>query len=203
MKRAKIKREIQVLETLRGHPRIVTLLDYVVDPSTRTPAIVMEYVRNVEFRTLYPMLSKEDIRRYIHQILEGLAFAHSRGIIHRDIKPGNVLFDHEARQAKIADWGLADFYLPHKAYNVRVASRYFKAPELLVGNGNYDYQLDVWSVGCMLAGMMFAREPFFKGADNQDQLVKIAKFIGTEEVLAYCSACGVKLDAYYDDKLIK
>jgi casein kinase II subunit alpha len=47
-----------------------------------------------------------------------------------------------------------------------VASRYFKAPELLVGNGHYDYQLDVWSVGCMLAGMMFNREPFFKGADN-------------------------------------
>ena len=69
MKRAKIKREIQILETLRGHPRIVELLDYVVDPSTRTPAINMEYIRNVEFRTLYPMLTKEDIRIYIHQIL--------------------------------------------------------------------------------------------------------------------------------------
>lgn len=51
---------------------------------------------------------------------------------------------------------------------MRVASRYFKAPELLLGNQYYDYQLDIWSVGCMLAGMMFVREPFFKGADNQD-----------------------------------
>jgi casein kinase II subunit alpha len=49
---------------------------------------------------------------------------------------------------------------------VRVASRYFKAPELLVGNSYYDYQMDMWGVGCLFAGIMFAREPFFKGTDN-------------------------------------
>jgi casein kinase II subunit alpha len=55
----------------------------------------------------------------------------------------------------------------------------------------------------MLAGMMFSREPFFKGADNQDQLVKIAKFIGTEDIMAYCEKYRIVLDTYYDDKLIK
>jgi casein kinase II subunit alpha len=69
---------------------------------------------------------------------------------------------------RIADWGLADFYYPGKKFNCRVASRYFKGPELLVGMTHYDYQLDVWSTGCMLAGMIFQREPFFKGADNYD-----------------------------------
>ena len=109
----------------------------------------------------------EDMARfYIIEMILAIDSIHRLRYVHRDIKPGNVLFDHQARRVKIADWGLADFYLPNKNYNVRVASRYFKAPELLVGNGYYDYQLDIWSVGCMLGGMIFNREPFFKGADN-------------------------------------
>ena len=58
---------------------------------------------------------------------------------------------------------------------MRVASRYFKGPELLVDLQDYDYGLDMWSLGCMFAGMIFRKEPFFYGHDNYDQLVKIAK----------------------------
>ena len=96
-------------------------------------------MENVDFRTLYPILTKEDIKTYIFQILKGLDFAHSKGVIHRDIKPGNVLINNKLKLVKIVDWGLADFYIPNKAYNVRVASRYFKGPELLVGHKEYDY----------------------------------------------------------------
>jgi len=88
--------------------------------------------------------------------------------VHRDIKPGNVLINYNTKKLKIADWGLGDFYVPGIPFNVRVASRYFKGPELLLGNNFYDYSLDVWSTGCMMAGMMFNREPFFKGSDNDD-----------------------------------
>ena len=83
------------------------------------------------------------------------------------------------------DWGLAEFYHPGQEYNVRVASRYFKGPELLIDLQTYDYSLDIWSLGCMFAGMIFQKEPFFQGKDNYDQLVKIAKVLGTDELLAY------------------
>lgn len=64
-----------------------------------------------------------------------------------------------------------------REYNVRVASRYFKGPELLVDFQEYDYALDLWSLGCMFSGMIFKKEPFFHGHDNYDQLVKIAKVV--------------------------
>lgn len=76
------------------------------------------------------------------------------GIMHRDIKPQNVLIDNQQKIIKIIDWGLADYYLPNKEYNVRVASRYYKGPELLVNNKYYDYSMDMWSLGCMFAGMV-------------------------------------------------
>lgn len=97
--------------------------------------------------------------------------------MHRDVKPHNVMVDHELRKLRLIGWGLAEFYHPGKEYNVRVASRYFKGPELLVDLQDYDYSLDMWSLGCMFAGMIFRKEPFFYGHDNQDQLVKIAKVL--------------------------
>jgi casein kinase II subunit alpha len=76
------------------------------------------------------------------------------GIMHRDVKPHNVMIDHGRRKLRLIDWGLAEFYHADQDYNVRVASRYFKGPELLVDMQDYDYSLDMWSLGCMFAGMV-------------------------------------------------
>lgn len=63
------------------------------DPSTKTPSLVMEYIPCTEFRQLYPQLQADDIKWILLQVLRGLDYAHSKGVIHRDIKPGNVLMD--------------------------------------------------------------------------------------------------------------
>ena len=130
------------------------------------------------------------------------------------------MIDHENRRLRLIDWGLAEFYHPGQEYNVRVASRYFKGPELLVDYQMYDYSLDMWSLGCMLASMIFRKEPFFHGwvlniqhicinfvpyhrHDNYDQLVRIAKVLGTEELYEYLDKYQIELDPRFSDILGK
>ncbi|KAI3360457.1 hypothetical protein L3Q82_002349 [Scortum barcoo] len=170
VKKKKIKREIKILENLRGGPNIISLLDIVKDPVSRTPALVFEHVNNTDFKAL--------------------DYCHSMGIMHRDVKPHNVMIDHEHRKLRLIDWGLAEFYHPNQEYNVRVASRYFKGPELLVDYQMYDYSLDMWSLGCMLASMIFRKEPFFHGHDNYDQ-----------DLYDYIDKYNIELDPRFNDIL--
>jgi len=199
VKKKKIKREIKILQNLCGGQNIVKLLDIVRDQQSKTPSLIFEYVNNTDFKVLYPTLTDYDIRYYIYELLKALDYCHSQGIMHRDVKPHNVMIDHEQRKIRLIDWGLAEFYHPGKEYNVRVASRYFKGPELLVDLEDYDYSLDMWSLGCMFAGMIFRKEPFFYGHDNYDQLVKIAKVLGTAELNAYLNKYNLELDLHLED----
>jgi len=205
VKKTKIKREIKILQTLKGGPNVVELIDVVRDPATKTPALITEYIDtgDQDFRTLYKKFTDFDIRFYIFEVLKALDYCHSKGIMHRDVKHHNVMIDHAQRKLRLIDWGLAEFYHPGQEYNVRVASRYFKGPELLVDFQAYDYSLDMWSLGCMFAGMIFKKEPFFQGKDNYDQLVKIAKVLGTDDLATYLDKYNIVLDSHYDDILGK
>lgn len=118
-----------------------------------------------------------DNRYYLFRVLEALDYCHSKGIMHRDVKPQNIIVDHENKILKLIDWGLAEFYHANVEYNVRVnppnfkgnftkmglngclteeqvSSRPFKGPELLVDYQKYDYSLDIWSTGAMFASMV-------------------------------------------------
>lgn len=195
----KIKREVKILQNLAGGPNIIRLLDLVIEPESRTPSFIFELVRAIDHRQLYPQLSDFDIRFYMFELLRALDFAHSRGIMHRDVKPHNVMIDPVQRTLRLIDWGLAEFYHPGVPYNVRVASRYYKGPELLVDFFEYDYSLDMWSLGCMLAGIIFMKDIFFHGADNNDQLVKIVEVLGSNDFKTYLDRYDLVLGEHYND----
>ncbi|QID85433.1 Casein kinase II subunit alpha' [Saccharomyces pastorianus] len=199
VKMKKIYRELKILTNLTGGPNVVGLYDIVQDADSKIPALIFEEIKNVDFRTLYPTFKLPDIQFYFTQILIALDYCHSMGIMHRDVKPQNVMIDPTERKLRLIDWGLAEFYHPGIDYNVRVASRYHKGPELLVNLNQYDYSLDLWSVGCMLAAIVFKKEPFFKGSSNPDQLVKIAAVLGTKELLGYLGKYGLHLPSEYDN----
>jgi casein kinase II subunit alpha len=203
VRKKKIKREIKILQNLQGGTNIVKLLDIVRDPASKTISLVFEYINNVDHKILYPQFTDFDVRYYIYEILKALDFCHSKGIMHRDVKPQNIMIDHEKRTLRLIDWGLAEFYFPDKDYNVRVASRYFKGPELLVDYQYYEYSLDIWGLGCMMAAIIFMKEPFFHGEDNYDQLEKIAKVLGTNELFEYLDKYEIELDSHFEGVLGK
>jgi casein kinase II subunit alpha len=98
VKKKKIKREIKILQNLAGGPNVVALLDVVRDNQSKTPSLVFEAINNTDFRTLYPRFSDYDVRFYVYELLKALDFCHSKGIMHRDVKPHNVMIDHEKRK---------------------------------------------------------------------------------------------------------
>nr|CAH7732228.1 unnamed protein product [Callosobruchus chinensis] len=171
-------REISLLKGLR-HSSIVELLD--VMQTTDKLYLVFEYLdldlKRYLDNTKSP-LEAEFIRSYMKQLIEALAYLHSHRILHRDLKPQNLLVDKEGH-IKLADFGLSrSFSLPTRTYTHEVVTVWYRAPELLLGARMYCTGIDIWSLGCVMAEM-FTKRAIFPGDSEIDQLYKIFKILGT------------------------
>lgn len=129
------------------------------------------------------LLSDTHIQYIIYQILRGLKYIHSADILHRDLKPNNILLNTEC-QVKICDFGLArgiDFESGNPRMSTSyVQTRWYRAPELLLNTDQVTKAIDVWSVGCILAELL-GRKPLFRGTDYLDQIDKILDIVGSPD----------------------
>ncbi|KAL6872178.1 casein kinase II, alpha subunit [Trichoderma novae-zelandiae] len=180
-----IEQELKILCSLRGGPNILELEDIVRDGQMGTPSLVFEYVENTDFRRLYPTFGDDEAIYYMKELLKALEFCHSKSIMHRNVRPHNILIDQSRRKLRLFGWEYAEVYVPNSRYSVRVGQGFTKAPELLLQYEEYDCSLDMWNAGVVLASIIFKKEPFFHGVSNFHFLLTIAGVLGTKGLLNY------------------
>ncbi|KAG9030336.1 Mitogen-activated protein kinase [Tulasnella sp. JGI-2019a] len=189
-------REIKLLHHFRGHKNITCLydMDIIFEPNGNFNEVylyeeLMEADLHAIVRSGQP-LSDAHFQSFLYQTLCGLKYIHSANVLHRDLKPGNLLVNADC-ELKICDFGLARGYTPaggqappSKAAGNQgfmteyVATRWYRAPEIMLSFANYTTAIDVWSVGCILAELLGGK-PIFKGRDYVDQLNQILHYLGT------------------------
>jgi negative regulator of PHO system len=118
------------------------------------------------------------IKSFMHQLLQGIDFCHTNRVLHRDLKPQNLLINLKG-QLKLADFGLARaFGIPVNTFSNEVVTLWYRAPDVLLGSRTYNTSIDIWSAGCIMAEMYSGR-PLFPGTTNEDQLIRIFRIMGT------------------------
>lgn len=136
------------------------------------------------------VLTPSHIKAYMLMTLQGLEYLHQHWILHRDLKPNNLLLD-ENGVLKLADFGLAkSFGSPNRAYTHQVVTRWYRAPELLFGARMYGVGVDMWAVGCILAELLL-RVPFLPGDSDLDQLTRIFETLGTPTEEQWPDMCSL------------
>ncbi|XP_039183974.1 cyclin-dependent kinase 3 isoform X2 [Crotalus tigris] len=172
-------REISLLKELK-HPNIVRLLDVV--HNQKKLYLVFEYL-NQDLKKYMDSsrtgeLPLSLVKSYLYQLLQGVSFCHSHRVIHRDLKPQNLLIN-EMGAIKLADFGLARaFGVPLRTYTHEVVTLWYRAPEILLGCKYYSTAVDIWSIGCIFAEMV-TRKALFPGDSEIDQLFRIFRTLGT------------------------
>ena len=171
-------REISILKQLR-HPNIVYLIDLI--HGEKKLYLVFEYMDH-DLKKFLDInngpLTPELVKSYLYQILIAINFCHSKRILHRDLKPQNLLIDKDGI-IKVADFGLArSFGIPIKTLTHEILTLWYRAPEILLGQKEYSTPVDMWSIGLIFYEMAH-RKPLFAGDCEIDQIFKIFQMFGT------------------------
>ncbi|CDH60261.1 pkinase-domain-containing protein [Lichtheimia corymbifera JMRC:FSU:9682] len=181
-------RELQIMKVM-NHPNICGLKAYFyTQGDTKKDEVylnlVMEYVPETVYRVSrhyakikqpIPMLL---VKLYMYQLFRSLAYSHTLGICHRDIKPQNLLVSPITGVLKLCDFGSAKILVAGEPNVSYICSRYYRAPELIFGATSYTTSIDIWSAGCVM-GEFLLGQPLFPGESGIDQLVEIIKILGT------------------------
>ncbi|XP_072481971.1 cyclin-dependent kinase 16 isoform X11 [Notamacropus eugenii] len=169
---------VSLLKDLK-HANIVTLHDIIHTDKSLT--LVFEYLDKDLKQYLEDcgnVINMHNVKLFLFQLLRGLAYCHRQKVLHRDLKPQNLLIN-ERGELKLADFGLARAKsIPTKTYSNEVVTLWYRPPDILLGSTDYSTQIDMWGVGCIFYEMATGR-PLFPGSTVEEQLHFIFRILGT------------------------
>ncbi|XP_027200188.1 mitogen-activated protein kinase 14-like [Dermatophagoides pteronyssinus] len=174
-------RELKLLKHME-HDNVIGLLDVFTSGNSldnfREVYLVNQLLKSDLNKIIRAQKLHDDhVKLLVYQILRGLKYIHSAGVIHRDLKPSNIVVNENC-DLKIVDFGLAR--QSETEMTGYVATRWYRAPEVMLNWMHYNSTMDIWSVGCIMAEMITGR-PLFPGSDHIDQLLKIMRLCGTPD----------------------
>ncbi|KAL1839180.1 hypothetical protein VTJ49DRAFT_1799 [Mycothermus thermophilus] len=173
-------REISLMKELK-HENIVALHDVI--HTENKLMLVFEYMdgdlkKYMDAHGERGALKPHVIKSFMYQLLRGIDFCHKNRVLHRDLKPQNLLINNKG-QLKLGDFGLARaFGIPVNTFSNEVVTLWYRAPDVLLGSRTYNTSIDIWSAGCIMAEM-FTGRPLFPGTTNEDQILRIFRIMGT------------------------
>jgi mitogen-activated protein kinase 15 len=177
-------REIMYLQKLAGHENIIRLQHVIRAENDKDIYLTFDHMETDLHAVIRANILEEVHKKYIiYQVLKALKYMHTGELLHRDIKPSNLLLNSDCH-VKLCDFGLCrsvaekmDVVGPKPVLTDYVATRWYRAPEILLGSPQYTKAVDMWAVGCILGEMLTAR-PVFPGSSTMNQLEKIIELTG-------------------------